>query len=109
MRLANIKTLEEANKFVIEYLKSYNKKFSLPPNYTTSIFEKIDKKSIDDYLSVISNRTANKGSSIKYKNKYYQPFSKDKLINFIHKTNCLVIEMFDYYLAKNKNKIVTYN
>lgn len=101
MRLANIKTLEEANKFVIEYLKSYNKKFSLPPNYTTSVFEKIDKKSIDNYLSVISNRTVDKGSSIKYKNKYYQPFSKDKLINFIHKTNCLVIETFKGELLCN--------
>ena len=70
MRLANIKTLEEANKFVIDYLKSYNKQFSLPPNYTTSVFEKIDKKSIDDYLSVISNRTVDKGCSIKYKNEY---------------------------------------
>ena len=71
MRLASIKTLKEANKFVIEYLKSYNKQFSLPPNYTTSVFEKIDKKSIDDYLSVISNRTIDKSSSVKYKIRNY--------------------------------------
>ena len=44
MRLASIKTLEETNKFVIEYLRSYNKQFSLQHNYTTSAFEKIDKK-----------------------------------------------------------------
>lgn len=54
MRLASIKTLEEANKFVIDYLKSYNKQFSLPPNYTTSVFEKIDKKQL---MFLKENRT----------------------------------------------------
>ena len=54
MRLASIKALKEANKFVIEYLKSYNKQFSIPSNYTTSVFEKIDKKQL---MFLKENRT----------------------------------------------------
>ena len=58
MRLASIKTLKETNKFVIEYLKSYNKLFSLPHNCTTSIFEKIDKNNfIFKRESYINNST----------------------------------------------------
>lgn len=101
MRLANIKTIEEANNFLIKFIADYNKKFALPIDYTTSVFESIDIKQINSTLSIVSTRIFDKGCSIKFKNKYYQPFLHNKMFNFIKGTKCLVIETFDKKLLCN--------
>lgn len=52
LRLANITTIEEANKFLKEYIKKFNKQFALCINHNKSIFEKQpDEKKINLILA----------------------------------------------------------
>lgn len=106
MRLADIKTIEEANHFLINFISRYNKKFALPIDYTTSVFENVDLKLINSTLSVVSSRTFDKGCSIKFKNKYYQPYLHNRMVNFLKGTKCLVIETFDKKILCNVNDIL---
>lgn len=101
MRLANIQNIEEANEFLKKFIAQYNKKFALPIDYTTSVFEDVDKKLINSTLSIVSTRIFDKGCSIKFKNKHYQAFLHNKMRNFRKGTKCLVIETFDKKLLCN--------
>ena len=106
LRLALVKTLKEANKFLEHYMDLYNNTFALPIDYTRSIIEKIDKDTIDNYLSVITKRVIDRGGSIKYQNKYYQPYLDGRLINFVYKTECLIIKRFNGELVCNINDVI---
>ncbi|MEG2451178.1 MAG: ISNCY family transposase, partial [Clostridia bacterium] len=76
LRLAGIKTVEEANKFLTTYLQKFNDQFSLPINSTKTVFEKQpDKKIINQTLSVISARKLDAGHCIRYQNNYYAPIT----------------------------------
>ena len=39
LRLAKINSIEEANNFLMSYVKKFNTRFSLQVNFTTSVFE----------------------------------------------------------------------
>ena len=96
LRLYGINTMEEANEFLAEFVKDYNKKFALPLNNIISVFDnQIDFETINNSLAIISKRVFDWGSSIKFKNDYYQAFKNNKMICFKTKTQCLVIETFD--------------
>jgi len=97
MKLANIQTIEEANEFLDSYTEKFNKQFALPINNTKSCFEsKPSLETINNTLSVISNRIFDRGSAISYKKTYYQAYNRnDMLMNFYQKTKCLVIKTFD--------------
>ena len=99
LRLAGINNIEDANKFLNTY--KYNKQFALPINYTTSVFEMVDKNLINNTLSIISKRVFDKGCSIKYKNKTYLAYKGINQVNFCHNTKCLVIKTFDDRLLCN--------
>ena len=53
------------------------------------------EEKINYILAVLTPRKIDNGNSIKYINKYYQPYLNDKLKCFMPKTKCLVIEAFD--------------
>lgn len=107
LRLANVKTINEANNFIKKYIAKYNNRFALPIKNFTSVFESAPSKQKLNYiLAVLSNRKIDSGHSIKFKNKYY------KLIDcngnqkfFIKGTNALVIQAFNkkIYCTVNKN------
>lgn len=97
LRLNNVSSIDEANKFLISYKKKFNKRFALPINNTKSCFELQPSKSkINLILSVISTRKIDNGCAIKYHNKYYLPI--DSACNTVHHrkgTVVLVIKAFD--------------
>ena len=96
MKLDNIQTIEEANIFLKKFIPRFNKRFALPFNNIKSVFEKQPSPSlINNTLAVLEERTIDNGNSIKYKNKYYQPFKHDRMECFIPKTKCLVINCYD--------------
>lgn len=96
LKLAGIKNVQEANDFLPSFILDFNKRFSVPSNYTTSVFDKqITDEKINYTLAVISSRVVDNGNSIKYKNNYYQFYDEDRLICAIPKTKCLVLESFD--------------
>lgn len=57
-RINRIKTIEEANKFFIEYIPKYNSRFAIEPANTTSVFLKVPKRyNLDELLCVKFERT----------------------------------------------------
>lgn len=100
LRLARIKTIEDANKFLINYIGQYNSQFALPIDYNTSVFENVQKDNINNLLSIYTKRQF-KASTIQYCNKKYQAFRNNLLINFKDKVECLVIKTYDNRLICN--------
>lgn len=65
LRLAQITTIEEANKFLTTYINQYNSKFALPINNTKSTFVmQPSKEKINLILAVLCKRTVDSGHSI---------------------------------------------
>jgi hypothetical protein len=98
LRLAGITAIEEANRYLCEvFIPSFNKRFASDLNEYHSVFEPLDDpQKINLTLAVISLRKFDSGSSIKYKNKYYQLHdSDDRLVCFKKGTDCLVIKALD--------------
>lgn len=96
MKLNNIQTIEEANIFLKKFVNRFNNRFSLPINNIKSVFEKQPIASIINHtLAILEERTIDNGNSIKYKNKYYQPYKYDQMICFKPRTKCLVINCYD--------------
>ena len=97
LRLANITTIEEANKFLPIFLEKYNSKFALCIDNIKSVFEnQPSKDKINLTLAVLSRRIVDTGHSICFKKKYYRTVnSVGTPIYFGKGTKCMVIEAFD--------------
>lgn len=73
LRLANITTIDEANKFLKTYIKKFNDKFALPIDNNKSVFEnQPSNHEINLILAVLTKRVIDKGHSIKFNNKYFR-------------------------------------
>lgn len=96
LKLNGITTIEEANKYLLEvFVPDFNKRFAMDYKKFPSVFESspsLDK--INYTLAVLTPRKIDNGNSIKYQNKYYQPYLNGKLKCFTPKTECLVIKSF---------------
>lgn len=108
LRLAGITTSEEANQFLVEYIKKFNKQFALCINHNKSVFEKqLDEKKINLILAVLTKRVIDRGHSIKFNNKYYRLVNRmNTPIYFNHGTTCVVIKSFDNQLYATVNDTV---
>ena len=97
LKLHNITTIEEANKYLLEvFVPYFNKRFARDYKKFESVFESSPSlEKINYTLAVLTPRKIDNGNSIKYKNKYYQPYLNNKLKCFSSKTECLVINAFD--------------
>lgn len=97
LRLANITTIEEANRFLPTFLDKYNSKFALCIDNTKSVFEKQPSlQKINLTLAILSRRVVDTGHSICFKKKHYRPVnSVGTPIYFGKGTKCMVIESFD--------------
>ena len=97
LKLNGITTIEEANKYLLEvFVPEFNKRFAMDYKKFESVFEEspsLDK--INYTLAVLTPRKIDNGNSIKFQNKYYQPYLNDELKCFSSKTECLVIKAFD--------------
>ncbi len=73
MRLAGIKSIDEANRFLETYLPVYNKKFRVPPANSTDLHRPFsDKRSLDQILSIKDGRVLRNDHTIAYNGKLYQ-------------------------------------
>lgn len=108
LRLANITTIDQANLFLADYIKKFNKQFALCINHTKSVFEKqLDEKKINLILAVLTKRVIDKGHSIKFNNKYYRLVNRvNTPIYFNRGTTCIVIKSFDNKLYATVNDTV---
>ena len=97
LRLNNIITIEGANEYLIKiFIPKFNKKFALDYKKFESVYEKSPSAEKINYtLAVLTPRKIDNGNSIKFKNKYYQPYENSELKCFKAKTECLVIQAFN--------------
>ena len=97
LKLNGITTIEEANKYLLEvFVPNFNERFAMDYKKFESVFEEspsLDK--INYTLAVLTPRKIDNGNSIKFQNKYYQPFLNGELKCFSPKTECLVIKAYD--------------
>ena len=79
MRLRGIKTIEEANKFLLSYLPFYNKKFAVKPKEKEDIHRDIPKgMNLDRILCIKTERTLRNDFTIAHSGKLYQIQEKIK-------------------------------
>ena len=72
-RINKIKTMDEANKFLIEYIKIYNSKFAVEPISSKSLFLKLPKRyNLDELLCVKFERTIDNAGVFSIKNSKFQ-------------------------------------
>jgi len=97
LKLHGITTIEEANKYLTEiFVPYFNKRFALDYKKFQSVFETSPTKEKINYtLAVLTPRKIDNGNSIKYQNKYYQPYLDNQIKCFSPKTECLVIKAFN--------------
>ena len=108
LRLANISTISDANKFLNQYIKKFNEQFGLYINHNKSVFEKQPpEEKINLILAVLSKRVIDKGHSIQFQNKYYRFINKlGTPIYFNYGTTCIVIKSFDNQLFATVNESI---
>ena len=97
LKLNGINTIEEANKYLLEvFVPDFNNRFAMDYKKFESVFESSPSLNKINYtLAILTSRKIDNGNSIKYHNKYYQPYLDGKLKCFTSKTECLVIEAYD--------------
>lgn len=97
LKLNNITTIEEANKYLIEvFIPKHNALFAKNYLKSESVFEQAPSiHDIYNILAIITPRKIDNGNAVKYHNKYYLTYSEGNLICLKPKTNCLVIKTFD--------------
>ena len=97
LRLNNITSIDEANKYLIEiFVPNFNKKFALDYKKFPSVFESSPSLERINYtLAILTPRKIDNGNAIKFNKEYYQPYLDNELKCFLPKTECLVIKAFN--------------
>jgi len=75
LRLANVSTIEGANKFLKQYIPKFNKKFTVVPTNKADFHKKVSKelkKKLPQIFSVQSQRLVNNDYTVMYKNQFFQ-------------------------------------
>ena len=76
-RIKHIKTMDEANKFLVEYIKIYNSKFAVKPASKKNVFLKLPKRyDIDELLCVKFERTIDNAGVFSLNNSKFQVLDK---------------------------------
>lgn len=76
-RINNIKTMEEANKFLIQYIPKYNSKFAIESASKQSVFLKLPKRyNLDELLCVRFERTIDNAGVFSLNNSKFQVLDK---------------------------------
>lgn len=97
LKLNGITTIEAANKYLLEiFVPYFNQRFAMDYKKFESVFESSpSEEKINYILAILTPRKIDNGNSIKYQNKYYQPYLNNELKCFLPKTECLVIKAFN--------------
>lgn len=71
MKLRGIKTIEEGNKYLQEFMAKYNKKFSKEPESEVNAHRPLGERNLEKILSFQEKRTLGVDMSFHYNNKVY--------------------------------------
>lgn len=75
LRLKGISTMEEANKFMPEFIQKFNQKFAVTPTLDFNAHKpltEIESKNIDQILAVVRERTLSKNLTCQLDKQYFQ-------------------------------------
>ncbi len=76
-RINNIKTIEQANSFLIQYIPKYNSKFAVEPTSKESVFLKLPKRyNLDELLCVRFERVIDNAGVFSIHNSKFQIMDK---------------------------------
>ncbi len=109
LRLTGITTIEEANKFLEEYILKFNKKFAVLPKRKANVHRNLDKETkekLKQIFSIQDTRKVNNDYTIHFKKHYYQldevqpttVYKKDEIIVEEHLDNEIKIRIRETYL-----------
>jgi len=87
-----ITNIEAANKFLFEFMKLYNEKFSVEPENPVDAFRKLESCiNLDNILCRKEERTIIEGSAFSYNGKYYQLVKNGKKVPAMPKAKLTVL------------------
>lgn len=72
LRLEAVKTKEEANQFLEQYLTVYNRRFSISPQADTNLHRPESRKRLKQILSIQTLHTLRNDNTIRHENRFYQ-------------------------------------
>lgn len=109
LRLAGITTIEEANKFLKEYIPKFNAKFAVVPKRKKNLHKKLDKQTkekLPQIFSIQNQRKVNNDYTIMFKNNFFQldreqsttVYKKDTVIVEEHLDGVIKLRLRDCYL-----------
>ncbi len=109
LRLAGISTIEDANKFLEEFIPKFNAKFSVIPSRKTNLHKKISKTlkaKLPQILSIQKQRKVHNDYTIMFETKYFQldikqpttVYKKDTVTIETHLDGEIKINLKGYYL-----------
>lgn len=106
MRLANIRTLEEANKFLEIFLAKYNKRFRVLAKNPANLHRKKPAKDVlEAILCTKEERSLRKDSTVRYKNKAY--LITDRINNRVNRV-CVEERLDGSIWIKHKDQYLNY-
>ena len=97
LKLAGVKTIDEANEFLNSYIKEFNMKFALPVHNSKSVFvEQPENEKINLILSVLCEHTVDAGHCLRHAKKYYCMLDANGTpVYFRQGTKVMLIQAFD--------------
>lgn len=109
MRLDNVSTIHEANKFLETYIPKFNDKFSVVPNKRVNLHKTINKtlkEKLPQIFSVQDKRQVQNDYTIRFKTKYFQldreqpttVYKKDTVVIEEHLNGEIKINLKEHYL-----------
>lgn len=109
LRLAGITTIEEANKFLEEYIPKFNAKFAVQAERRKNLHKTINeqtKKKLPQIFSVQNQRKVNNDYTVMFKNSFFQlnreqpttVYKKDTVIVEEHLTGKVKLYLRNHYL-----------
>lgn len=101
LRINNITTIKEANKFLKEvYIPMYNAMFATPINSFPNGFAQVDEDlNLELILARKATRKIDNGACISYNSNYYIPYENNSIVTFKAKT---VVTVIDSPITNNK-------
>lgn len=111
LRLADITTIEEANKFLEKYIPKFNAKFAVIPKRRKNLHKKLDKqieKNLPQIFSIQNTRIVNNDYTIMFKNNFFQ-LNKTQPTTVYKKDSVTVEEHLDGEIKLSlRNKYLDY-
>ena len=78
MRLENVRTVEEANKFLSEYLPKFNKQFMVMAKKSGDYHREVRGIDLDDILSIQTQRSLRNDRTVVHESQWYQVLARTR-------------------------------